>query len=269
MRQAASLTRPRPDDEYPSFCAGVQRLCNVDLAHYKRGQMERRVRTFAERRGKPSLLDYLALLAADPGELDQFLDRVTINVSQLWRNPLQWQALAENVIPDLARRGRIRAWSAGCSYGAEVYTLAAICREVAPRVELKVHGSDIDARMIARARHGCFADADMRAVPPQSAKRWFRHTPQGWQTVPELLALAEFEVENLLECAPPPGAYDLITCRNMVIYFIEGSRVELHRKLAGALRAGGWLMVGSTERITDAGSYGLEPVYPFIYRKSC
>ena len=254
-------------DDYPPFCEGVQRLCNVDLSQYRRGQMERRIRSFAGRRGKVMLLDYLALLAADPSELDQLLDRITINVSQLWRNPLQWQAIAEEVVPALAPAGRIRAWSAGCSYGAEAYTIAAICGEVAPGAALEIRGSDIDERVIARARSGIFSDADMRTVPPASVERWFTQAGDGWQVSRKLRAVTEFAVENLLECAPAAGSYDLIACRNMVIYFTEDSRDVLHHKLAGALRSGGWLLVGSTERIPAAASYGLELVYPFTYLK--
>lgn len=266
MSQLAAKHEPAPDD-YTAFCEGLHRLCNVDLLQYRRTQMERRVRTFAERRGKPALLDYLALLAADPGELDLLLDRVTINVSQLWRNPVQWQTVAEEVVPPLAQAGRIRAWSAGCSYGAEVYTIAAICREVVPRAKLEIRGSDIDERVIARARHGFFSDADMRTVPPRSAERWFTRVADGWQVSEELRAVARFAVENLLECTPKPGAYDLVTCRNMVIYITEASREVLHRKLADSLRPGGWLIVGSTERIPAAASYDLELVHPFTYRK--
>lgn len=251
-------------DDYTAFCAGLQELCRIDLNSYKRGQMERRVRTFAQGRGKPALLDYLALLAHDQGELDYFLDRMTINVSQLWRNPRQWQTLAEAVIPELAESGRIRAWSAGCSHGAELST---ICREVASGARLEVRGSDLDARMIARARKGCFSDADMRNVPASYRSRWFERTPDAWQAHRELRATARFDVEDLLACEPPRGGYDLITCRNTVIYFTHESRATLHSKLAAALRSGGYLMVGCTERIADADALGLELVYPFIYRK--
>jgi chemotaxis protein methyltransferase CheR len=266
-----SQLAPRRDsraDEFAAFCEGVQRLSNVDLRQYKRAQMERRIRTFSQRRGKPDLLDYLALLAADPGELDLLLDRVTINVSQLWRNPLQWQTLAEQAIPELARHGPIRAWSAGCSYGAEVFTMAAICREVAPDAAVSVRGTDIDERMIARARRGHFSSADVRTVPAGSLGRWFERLGEGWRACDELMALVRFEVENLLDCEPARGAYDLIACRNLVIYFTEETRAAVHRKLACALRPGGWLIVGSAERIPDARAHGLDLVYPFIYRKA-
>jgi len=119
-------------DDYVEFCAGVRGLCEVDLSQYKRTQMERRIRSFAVRRGAPRLADYLRRLATDVEELDRLLDRVTINVSQLWRNPAQWTLLQHDVLPALAQTERIRAWSAGSSYGAEAYTLAAVARASAP-----------------------------------------------------------------------------------------------------------------------------------------
>jgi chemotaxis protein methyltransferase CheR len=265
---APVLRLDQPADDYAAFCTGVQRLCRVDLASYKRGQMERRIRSFAQARGKSSLLDYLALMAHDEGELDQFLDRMTINVSQLWRNPLQWQALAEQVIPVLAVHGRIRAWSAGCSYGAEVFTLAAVCREAAPQATLEVRGSDIDERVLARARCGCFSQADMLSVPEASRRRWFEQTASGWQVSPELVAVARFETEDLLSSNPRRESYDLITCRNTVIYLTDDSSAKLYGKLAAALRPGGFLMVGSAEWITDAEHHRLELVHPFTYRKN-
>ena len=266
--QGAEALGPAADDDYAAFCTGVHRLTGLELASYKRAQMERRVRSFAGARGKPQLLDYLALLAHDPGEVDRFLDRLTINVSQLWRNPLLWQTLAENAVPVLAERGVIRAWSAGCSYGAEAFTLAAVCLDAAPGVSVEVRGSDIDERMLARARAGRFSDADMKTVPLSARARWFSPAESGWQVDPELLARATFEAEDLLTCRPASEAYDLIACRNTVIYFTEESRADLHEKLAGSLRPGGYLMVGATERIADAERYGLELVHPFTYRKA-
>src|SRR6185437_16886214 len=110
-------------DDYTDFCEGVRRLTGIDLGQYKRPQMERRIRTFAESRGATSLPDYLRRLSDDRAQLESFLDRMTINVSQLWRNPEQWERLAAAVLPELATTGQIRVWSAGCSYGAEAYTI--------------------------------------------------------------------------------------------------------------------------------------------------
>jgi chemotaxis protein methyltransferase CheR len=269
LRSAPAAARLAvPVDDYPAFCAGVQRLCGVDLAQYKRGQMERRIRSFAQRRGVEDLPTYLASLQRDRGELDEFLDRVTINVSQLWRNPEQWTALQRDVIPELARGGRLRAWSAGCSYGAEAYTLAATFAETAPGVRAQIAGTDIDRRMVARAREGHFSAEDARTAPKAALQRWFERDGDGWSAGPEIRRSVRFETGDLLRMRFPREAYDLVLCRNTVIYFTEEVRNELHARLVGALRPGGYLVIGSTERVAEPRALGLESTRPFTYRKA-
>jgi chemotaxis protein methyltransferase CheR len=255
-------------DDYVVFCQGVRRLTEIDLLQYKRGQMERRIRSFAQRRNAQTLDEYLRLLQGSREELEAFLDRVTINVSQLWRNPEQWTLLAREVFPRLAERTAIRAWSAGSSYGAEAFTLAAIAREAAPSARLQIDGTDIDRRMVERARKGWFSTDDARTAPPVLLERWFDREGDGWRAKSELLRLVRFEQGDLLRDGFPREAYDLILCRNTVIYFTEEIRDRLHGRLADALRPGGFLMVGSTERVSAPAAVGLEPAYPFIYRKA-
>jgi chemotaxis protein methyltransferase CheR len=230
--------------------------------------MERRVRSFAERKGITDLGEYLILLRRSSDEVDEFLDRVTINVSQLWRNPEQWALLAERVVPELARDGnRLRCWSAGSSYGAEAYTLAAVCRDVAPRATTSIVGTDIDRRMVARAREGFFTEEDARTAPRKPLERWFEETPGGFQAKDDLKRIVRFEVGDLLRLRPKRAAYDLVLCRNTVIYFNEEVRDALHARLAESLRPGGFLLVGSTERVSNADGLGLQPAHPFTYRK--
>jgi chemotaxis protein methyltransferase CheR len=263
-----SMHASAPHDDFLEFCEAVRRLTGIDLTQYKRPQMERRIRAFSERRGVPTLPEYARLLASDAGELDAFLDRVTINVSQLWRNPDQWQRLERDIIPELARPGRLRCWSAGCSYGAEAYTLAAACKTAAPGARTEIHGMDIDPRMIERARQGVFTGEDVRAAPEGQLERWFTAVPDGgWQAGPELKLLTRFATGDLLRDEFPRDHYDLVLCRNVVIYFTEDVRDALHARLAASVRPGGYLMIGSSERVANAGSIGLEPSFPFIYRR--
>ncbi len=255
-------------DDYVDFCKGIQRLSTIDLLRYKRGQMERRIRTFAERRGAAELPGYLQILRSQPEELEQFLDRVTINVSELWRNPEQWQLLERQIVPDLAQAGRIRALSAGCSYGAEAFTVAATCLTAAPRAKTTIAGVDIDRRMVERARQARFSASDARGAPREALDRWF--TPRddgGWDARPELRAICRFDVGDLLELRPREQAYDLVLCRNTVIYFTDDVRDDVHARLATALRPGGYLIVGATERVSDPAARGLELTRPFTYRK--
>ncbi len=268
----ATLEGPKSDlaaaDDYVAFCEGLRQLCGIDLSQYKRPQMERRLRSFFERHGYAALTASLPRLRTDKQLLDELLDRVTINVSQLWRHPDQWVRLEAGLLEDLAAHGRLRAWSAGCSYGAEAYTLAAVCRQAIPSATVRILGTDIDQRMVARAKVGAFSAEDARTAPPAAMERWFERTDTGWQAKHELRATTRFEVGDLLKLQPPASSYELIMCRNTVIYFADQIRDELHARLAHALRPGGLLVIGGTERISDAAGLGLSTIHPFIYRKS-
>lgn len=265
----STLTRT---DDYAPFLAGVLRLTRIDLQQYKRAQMERRIRSFAERRGEPDLGRYLRRLQTDRDELEAFLDRITINVSQLWRHPEQFRVLRETLLPELAAGGGLRVWSAGCSYGAEAYTLAAEIRRFAARsgrpLRAEVQGTDIDERMVARAREGRFTVADAREAPPAELRAWFEPEDGGWRASRELRAMTSFRTGDLLRMPAPRAGFDLVFCRNTVIYFNEEVRDALHARLAGALRPGGYLVIGATERVADAAAHGLRATHPFIYRKS-
>jgi chemotaxis protein methyltransferase CheR len=262
--------RPGAQDEYEQFCLAFRRVCGIDLLQYKRGQMERRIRSFVStRHGDLSLLDYAGTLKTDKDELNRFLDRVTINVSQLWRNPEQWEVLEEQILPDLAKTGanRVRAWSAGSSYGAEAYTLAAIARRAIPRAQVTILGTDIDARMVDRARTGVFTAEDARDAPTATLANHFAMEDGKWHASAELKRMVRFEQGDLLRVQPAQASFDLVLCRNTVIYFNEDVRDALHGRLAESLRAGGRLVVGATERVSEPAKHGLEPESPFVYRK--
>jgi chemotaxis protein methyltransferase CheR len=274
-RQAAAqgdkpaFTADIKSDDFTALCELVRRLCGVDLLQYKRGQMERRVRTFAQRRGTPDLAAYGLRLKADKEELDAFLDRVTINVSHLWRHEDQWTALSKKILPELGQRGRIRCWSAGSSYGAEAFTLAAVAKDAVPNARVEIEGTDLDRRMVARARAGHFSVEDARTAPKALLQRWFVPADEGgWQAKPELTRMTRFEVGDLLRMPIQRGKYDLIMCRNTVIYFTEEVRDALHARLADALAPGGYLVVGTSERVASPAALGLTSPFHFIYRKS-
>ena len=266
-RALEAAPRTSTADDYVLLCEGVHEIAGIDLLQYKRGQMERRIRTFAEKQGVVDLGEYLRLLRRDEAKVTEFLDRVTINVSQLWRNPEQWTLLGRKLLPELAGTGQVRMWSAGSSYGAEAYSLAAVALDTVPRARLSVRGTDIDRRMVERARTGVFTAEDARTAPKAELKRWFDEHDGGWRAKAELKRIVQFEVGDLLVGRTRPNAFDLVLCRNTVIYFNEEVRDALHARLAESVRPGGYLMVGSTERVAKPKDIGLEPGGPFTYRK--
>jgi chemotaxis protein methyltransferase CheR len=256
-------------DDFAALCEVVRSVCGVDLSQYKRAQMERRVRTWTQRRGTPDLQEYGARLRRDAEELDAFLDRVTINVSHLWRHEEQFEVLRKSILPELAPRGRARIWSAGSSYGAEAYTIAAVCREVAPNLRAEIDGTDLDRRMVARAKEGRFSVEDARTSPPDMMRRHFTPLAEGgWEAKPELKRMLRFQTGDLLRMAVPTGRYDVIFCRNTVIYFTEEVRDALHERLVKALAPGGYLIVGTSERVADPRGLGLTSPFHFVYRKT-
>ena len=257
-------------DDYEAFCAAVLRIARIDLHQYKRQQMERRIRAFAQRRGVSDLGEYAQIIVRDHGELSALLDRMTINVSQLFRNPEQWGALADEILPALSRSvdGPIKAWSAGCSYGAEAFSLAALSTKL--DVSIRIRATDIDASALARASEGVFSVEDIRSAPDDITDRYFPPDATDRRVaLPELKRLITFGREDLLTGKPPVASFDLIMCRNVVIYFTQEARMRVHESLAHALRPGGYLLVGNTERITQPlAGLGLETIRPFIYRRT-
>jgi chemotaxis protein methyltransferase CheR len=263
-------TEQASGSDYEPFCTAVQRICGIDLSQYKRGQMERRIRSFVQLQGHDAdLREYAKVLAADSEQLDAFLNRVTINVSQLWRNPELWETLEKKILPELLEtgRGRIRCWSAGSSYGAEAYTLAAIATKAVPSANVSITGTDIDARMVEKARSGVFTVADTRDAPTATLAAHFTQEGDRWVAAEALKRLVRFEQGDLLRKQVAPESYDLVLCRNTVIYFNEEVRDALHGRLATSLRPGGYLVVGNTERVADPAGHGLSASVPFIYRK--
>jgi chemotaxis protein methyltransferase CheR len=268
-RTSGAFTANLKSDDFVALCELVRSLCGVDLGQYKRNQMERRVRTFAERRGTPDLTEYGKQLRKDPAELDAFLDRVTINVSHLWRHEDQFEVLRSKLLPELAERKRLKIWSAGSSYGAEAYTIAAIAKESIPSVGVEITGTDLDKRMVARAREGKFSAEDARTSPKAMLQRHFEPLPDGgWAAKSELKRMVRFENGDLLRMAVPTARYDVVFCRNTVIYFTEEVRDALHERLVKALSPGGYLVVGTSERVADPRGLGLTSPHHFIYRKS-
>lgn len=260
----------RPGDDFERFCKGVEQLLGVDLALYKRKQMERRARGLASRFGAGSLDAYLRLLKEDPEQLDRFMERMTITVSQLWRNRDIFDAIEHDILPELNRRAevrRLKLWSAGCSYGAEPYTLAAVILENREKLNRlpSILGTDINPRMIQRAKLGWFTDEDARDAPPELLDRYFQRVDGGWSAGSELRQLVTFKVEDLF--AAKTRSVDLILFRNVAIHFERERRDRVHRILADALLPGGMIVLGSTEMIMQPSELGLERVRPFVFRK--
>ncbi len=226
-------------------------------ANYKDGCLRRRIAVRMRARGMTTYTDYRALLDRDPAEYDQLLDALTINVTKLYRDASVWDQLAATVIPALWALDlpRLTIWSAGCSSGEELYTLAALVHRQAVRTStegrlarVRIIGTDIDRASLEAARTGAYANEAFKEMPADLRSRYFS-ADAPFRAAPELRALVHVERRDLLAEPAPASECQLITCRNVVIYFDRPSQVPLMQKFRGALVPGGYLVLGKVETL--------------------
>lgn len=255
--------------EYAAFKRAVAPLLPVRLDDYKQEQMERRIRDLARKHGAATLARFVEMVRADRDLRHALEQHITINVSELYRNPAAFDLLNARVLPRLLAAGRpLRLWSAGCSYGAEPYTLGMLLLEQPPGLTHHVYATDINRAMLERARRGAdFSPEDIRHLPSRLRDRYIKPGGPPYAVTPEVMRLARFERFNLLEDRVAER-FDLIACRNVVIYFTDEAKIRLYRKFVDALHPGGYLFVGATEVVGAATSVGLRYVAPCFYQKA-
>lgn len=165
----------------------------------------------------------------------------------------------------ISASSKLKIWSAGCSFGAEAHTLACILDNKF-QGQHTILGTDIDAAALDQARQGDFCEADMKGVPQPIRDRYFNRAGDRWQAKDSIRKYLTFRRGDLLSDKFDTG-YDLILCRNVVIYFTEEAKEVLYRRFFDALKPGGMLFVGGTERIFNSRQIGFEAPLPFFYQK--
>ena len=258
------------ESDFGWFQQRVEMKTRIRLSEYKSDQMRRRIATLAEKAGCASFTAYAALIERDPVHLADFLDRMTINVTELLRNPNRFAELTDGILPDLLTQRKnqpLSVWSAGCSYGAEACTMALLLHEIAPGKAHKIKGTDLDLTMIARAERPSFSAADMVNISPARRQAHFHELADIYQPKIHLRNFMRFGPHDLLGDVYPKAEYDLILCRNVVIYFTDEAKERIYRGFFQALKPGGILFVGGTERLSDHRAIGFELMRPFFYRK--
>jgi chemotaxis protein methyltransferase CheR len=216
---------------------------------------------------------YLARAADDDTEAARLADLLRVGETRFFRHRAQVQALAERVLPECARSCRaerrpLRAWSAGCATGEEAWTLAMLCAAVEPPVEFQVIASDLSTEALDRARAGRYPAERAADVPPALAAR-FLDEHAGQRVVRDgLRPRVTFERHNLLDARYPAG-FDVILCRNVLIYFDGERRDQVIARLTDSLREGGYLFLGYSETLRDhdARFEALRDEEGVVYRK--
>ena len=253
-------------DDYPQFIQLFKRKTGIDLSAYKEAQMKRRLTSLRNKRGFDNFNDYFQAIAKDEKLYLELLDRMTINVSEFFRNYGRWQVLQEKIIP-LINNKQIKLWSAACSTGEEPYSLVMLLRHYFPQIDFELLATDIDDGAINKAKEGIYGEKALSEVPKTIISKYFREKNSLYHVIPEIKNKVHFRKHNLLSERFEQN-YDLIICRNVMIYFTEETKHELYQNFSRALKPGGILFVGSTEQIFNPKQYGFESVDTFFYRKN-
>ncbi|MET1030352.1 CheR family methyltransferase [Domibacillus tundrae] len=253
--------------DYEQFVGAIKRKTGIDLALYKEAQMKRRLTSLYEKKGYPSFSTFFDALSSNKEMMNEFLDRMTINVSEFYRNSKRWDVLEKKILPRLLKENkRLKVWSAACSTGEEPYTLAMVLSAHMPLSSVSIQATDLDLNVIQKAKLGLYPERSLAEVPEEIKKKHFQKEGAFFKTSEEVKRTVSFKRQNLLSDRFESG-YDLIVCRNVMIYFTEEAKDELYRKFNAALRSGGVLFVGSTEQIFNPERYGFEVEDTFFYKK--
>lgn len=255
------------EQDWEIFKQKLYAKSNIDLNQYKPAQMQRRITNFLNRHGASSYVAFFQLIDKNPQLYKDFIDFLTINVTEFFRTPEKFVELEEKVIPDLlAASPRLNVWSAGCSTGAEPYSLAMILEDKAPHARHRILATDLDAEMLVKAQKGVYAEADLKNIPAHRLGKYFTKEDGIYSIKGEIKSKVEFKRHNLL-LDPFESGFDLILCRNVVIYFTEEAKDTLYRRFFAALKPGGVFFVGGTEAILNFRDIGFQHYMPFFYRK--
>ncbi|MCR4590223.1 MAG: protein-glutamate O-methyltransferase CheR [Lachnospiraceae bacterium] len=255
--------------DYEQFKKSIFALTKIDLSAYKEKQMRRRIDTLIERNKFKDYASYADGLKKDTNLFDEFVNYITINVSEFYRNPDQWELMDKEFIPELIRKfgKNLKIWSAACSTGDEPYSLVMAFSKHLPLNQIKINATDLDKTVMAKAKVGLYNSKSLAGVPAELKSKYFDKVGPSFQIHDEIKRQVEFKEHNLLKDTYPTQQ-DLIVCRNVLIYFTEEAKDEVFRKFAASLKKGGILFIGSTEQIMNYKEMGYERRNSFFYEKA-
>lgn len=254
--------------DYEFFKKEIIKLTSIDLNAYKEVQMKRRIDTLISKRGISGYDKYAQALRTDKKLFEEFVNYITINVSEFYRNPEQWKLLDEKIIPDLISKfgKNLKIWSAACSTGDEPYSLVMVLSKHIPLDQIKIIATDLDKQVIAKAKVGLYAEKSIAGVPDEFKKKYFTQVGPSYKISDAIKARVEFKEHNLLK-SPYIADCNLIVCRNVLIYFTEEAKQEVFVKFQKHLKPGGILFIGSTEQIINYRDIGYSRISSFFYQK--
>ncbi len=266
------------DVEFNRIRELVREYTGIALSDAKRqlvfGRLVRRLRAL----GLSDFSEYIRLLEqADPVELEEFTNAITTNLTSFFREAHHFEHLAGTLLPELSARmsgsGRLRIWSSACSTGEEPYSIAMVLREqreLLAGIDTKILATDLDSNVLATAAGGCYAPDRLQSMAKVRMEKFFRHGNGDmhgkFKVDASLQELIAFKQLNLMNEWPMRGPFDVIFCRNVVIYFDKATQKVLFDRMAELQRPGDYLYLGHSESLNRV-SERYELVGRTIYRR--
>ena len=253
--------------EFTEFHNWVYKEMGLSLNSYKPAQLNRRIQSLMERIGVKTLEEYTKLLKKDVTEREKFMDYVTINVTEFFRNPEFFDALRRNLLLEIIpNSSNIKIWSAGSSMGCEAYSLAMMLDDMKQKVNYSILATDIDKNILAKAREGIYSTSDVKTLDNKYLDKYFSKSDDKYIVDSKIKSKVTFKRHDLILDSYEKD-FDLILCRNVIIYFKDEVKQKIIDDFIDSLKVGGLLFVGATESINTYITRGLEKVSPFIYKK--
>jgi chemotaxis protein methyltransferase CheR len=253
--------------DYEGFKLEIMKMADINLSLYKEKQMKRRIDSLIKKNSYEQYDEYVKALKGNMPLFNEFINFLTINVSEFYRNPEQWDILKNDVFPLLLKGSkRLKIWSAACSTGDEPYTLVMVLNEFIPLKNIKIIATDIDKEALRKAKEGIYTVKSLEKLPKDYIDKYFTKKGELFEISNDVKSQVEFSRHNMLK-EPFPSGCDLIVCRNVLIYFTEEAKASIYAKFNKALNKNGILFVGSTEQIIMSSRYSMTPYKTFFYIK--
>lgn len=253
--------------EFDAFHKWVHKELGINLSAYKPEQLDRRISSLMSRNGIKTLDEYTTVIKNNDEQRQKFLDFITINVTEFYRNPELFDEL-ESVIKNelLTKSKNIKMWSAACSIGCEPYTMAMILKKINLAGNNTIIATDIDNTILGRAKLGEYTASEVKNIKDLELNKYFSKKDEKYYIDNSIKSMVTFKKHDLI-LDNYERDLDLILCRNVVIYFNSDIKDVIYKKFSESLKKGGILFVGATESIYRYKEFGFEKMSTFIYRK--
>ena len=253
--------------DFQGFKNGVSQHFSLSLNSYKETQLKRRIDSLISKSTVSTYEQYFRLLKADPKQFEAFIDYVTINVSEFFRNPNMFKVLEDEILTELVQKtSRLKIWSAACSIGCEPYSIAMILEDNYKGKPYQIDATDLDAGILQSAKLGQYSIEHIRNITAQRIQKYFKQNGEKYAINEQVKSKINFKKHDLL-IDPHSTGYDLIVCRNVTIYFTKEAQEQIYSDFSKSIKSGGYLFIGCTENIFNYKDYSFEKVSTCFYRK--